>query len=101
MERRMSLVVPPVEELVRSDHEYRLMLKILDWGKLARPLRALYSDLNRVWYRWNKRARYRGVGKNGFQVSMQALAFNLKRLIRLAVPPLSGIVAEPIPLIAG
>jgi hypothetical protein len=45
MERRMSLVVPPVEELVRSDHEYRLMLKILDWGKLARPLRALYSDL--------------------------------------------------------
>jgi IS5 family transposase len=53
-----------------------------------------------VFARLNKRARYRGVGKNGFQVSMQALAFNLKRLIRLVVPPLSGIVAEPIPLIA-
>jgi IS5 family transposase len=54
-----------------------------------------------VFARVNKRARYRGVEKNGFQVLMQALAFNLKRLIRLVVPPLSGIVAEPIPLIAG
>ena len=46
----MSLIVPSVEELVRADHKYRQMLKILDFGALTRPLRDLYSELGRGGY---------------------------------------------------
>jgi len=35
-----------------------------------------------------KRARYRGVSKNLFQCLMQALVFNLKRLVTIAAPPI-------------
>lgn len=34
------------------------------------------------------RARYRGIIKNQFQVFMEALAFNFKRLIKIASPPI-------------
>jgi len=50
MERQVSLIVPTVDELVRADHEYRQMLKVLDWGALTRPLRRLYSNLGRGGY---------------------------------------------------
>ena len=50
MERQVSLIVPTVDELVRADHRYRQMLKLLDLGELTRPLRQLYSDLGRGGY---------------------------------------------------
>ncbi|MDI6809900.1 MAG: transposase [Candidatus Eisenbacteria bacterium] len=50
MERQMSLIVPTVDELVRGDHRYRQMLKLLDFGELTRPLRDLYSELGRGGY---------------------------------------------------
>ena len=41
----LSLIVPTIDELVASDHPYRPMLRVLDFGKLTRPLRELYSNL--------------------------------------------------------
>lgn len=46
----MSLIVPTIDELVASDHPYRSMLQVLDFGKLTRPLRELYSELGRGGY---------------------------------------------------
>ena len=50
MERQMSLIETSVEELVSSEHEYRRMLGILDFGELTRPLGKLYSELGRGGY---------------------------------------------------
>jgi len=41
-----------------------------------------------VFARLNKRARYRGTIKNQFQALMQALAYNLKRLIKIVLVPI-------------
>jgi hypothetical protein len=46
----MSLIVPTIDELVASDHPYRSMLQVLDFGKLTRPLRELCSELGRGGY---------------------------------------------------
>ena len=46
----MSLIVPTIDELVAADHPYRPMLRVLDFGKLTRPLGKLYSDLGRGGY---------------------------------------------------
>ena len=46
----MSLIVPTIDELVSADHPYRPMLRVLDFGKLTRPLVKLYSDLGRGGY---------------------------------------------------
>lgn len=40
-----------------------------------------------VFARMNKRVRYRGIAKIQFQVTMQALAHNFKRLIKIDAPP--------------
>ena len=71
---------------------FRNNLKAKDRDK-DRWLSAVRMPFEGVFARVNKKARYRGVAKNLFQVLMQALVFNLKRMIR--------IVAKPIPLIAG
>ena len=47
----MSLIVPTIDELVALDHAYRPMLRVLDFGKLTRPLGKLYSELGRGGYR--------------------------------------------------
>lgn len=36
----------------------------------------------------NKKARYRGTAKNQFQALMQAFAYNIKRLIKIASGPI-------------
>lgn len=46
-----------------------------------------------VFARLSKRARYRGLAKTLFQIVMEALVYNLKRLTR--------IVSEPVPLLGG
>jgi IS5 family transposase len=54
----------------------------------------LIANLNEgVFAVLGKRARYRGIVKNLFQALMEALVFNLKRLIK--------IVEEPVPLLGG
>jgi len=42
------------------------------------------SPYERVFSKISKRSRYRGIAKNQFQVFMESLAFNFKRLIKLA-----------------
>jgi IS5 family transposase len=51
-----------------------------DLDKWVSKMRAPYE---RVFSRINKRVRYRGVVKNIFNAFMQALVFNIKRLIVL------------------
>ena len=46
----MSMIVPLVEELVRVDHPYRRMVKVIGFTELTRPLRKLYSELGRGGY---------------------------------------------------
>ncbi|MCK4790975.1 MAG: hypothetical protein KAV87_44990 [Desulfobacteraceae bacterium] len=46
----MSMIVPLVEELVRADHPYRRMVKMIGFTELTRPLRKLYSELGRGGY---------------------------------------------------
>jgi IS5 family transposase len=41
-----------------------------------------------VFSKMNKKARYKGIAKNQFQALMQAFAHNLKRLTKIAAPPL-------------
>ena len=48
-------------------------------------LRAPYE---RVFAQRPKRVRYRGIAKNQFAAFMQAMVFNLKRLLILDAPPL-------------
>jgi len=55
-------------------------------SKVRMPFEGVFAALG-------KKARYRGVLKNLFQALMEALAFNLKRLIK--------IVEQPIPLLGG
>lgn len=49
--------------------------------KIRMPYEGIFSKLD-------KKTRYRGLAKNQFQVLMQALTHNLKRLIKIAAPPL-------------
>jgi IS5 family transposase len=49
-ESQVSLIVPRVEELVRADHAYRRLVKVVDWSKLTKPLEQLYSELGRGGY---------------------------------------------------
>jgi IS5 family transposase len=55
-------------------------------SKVRMPFEGVFAVLG-------KRARYRGIVKNLFQALMEALVFNLKRLIK--------IVEEPVPLLGG
>lgn len=48
-------------------------------------LRAPYE---RVFAHQSKRVRYRGIAKNQFAAFMQAICFNLKRLVVLKMPNL-------------
>ena len=50
-------------------------------------LRAPYE---RVFAQRPKRVRYRGVAKNQFAAFLQAMAFNLKRLLVLEAAPMSA-----------
>ena len=50
-------------------------------SKLRMPYESVFSKMS-------KKARYTGVAKNQFQGFMQAIAYNLKKLIRIAPPPL-------------
>ena len=54
-----------------------------DLDKFYSKMRAPYE---RVFSKENKRIRYIGVTKNQFAAFMQAICFNLKRLITLIVP---------------
>ena len=47
------------------------------------------SPYERVFSKVNKKARYCGVAKNQFQVLMQSMAHNLKRLIVLDLGPVN------------
>jgi len=47
------------------------------------------SPFENVFSQDNKRARYRGIAKNQFSAFMQAMCFNLKRLVVLTAPPQS------------
>ena len=47
------------------------------------------SPYERVFSKVNNRSRYRGIAKNQFQVFMESLAFNFKRLIKLEDKKLS------------
>lgn len=47
----------------------------------------LRSPFENVFSQDNKRTRYRGIAKNQFSVFMQAMCFNLKRLVVLTAPP--------------
>ena len=46
----------------------------------------LRSPYERVFSQQNKRVRYRGVAKNQFSAFMEAICFNLKRLVALDLP---------------
>jgi len=52
-------------------------------SKLRMPFENVFSQKER-------RSRYRGLAKVQFQVTMEALAHNLKRLIKIGSPPLSA-----------
>ena len=47
------------------------------------------APFERVFSQKQKRVRYRGVAKNQFTAFMQAICFNLKRILVLAPPGLS------------
>ena len=47
------------------------------------------SPYERVFSRVSNRSRYRGIAKNQFQVFMESLVFNFKRLIKLEDKKLS------------
>ena len=53
-----------------------------------RWLAAVRMPYEGVFAGFQKRARYRGLRRVSFQATMQALAHNLKRLVRIAPPPL-------------
>ena len=44
LEKQVSLVVPTIDEPVVTDHPYRPMLWVLDFGKLTGSSGKLYSD---------------------------------------------------------
>lgn len=56
--------------------------------ELDRWYSQLRSPYERVFARRNPRVRYRGVRKNQFAAFMQAIGFNLKRLVVLDIPDL-------------
>ena len=50
-------------------------------SKIRMPYESVFSKMN-------KKARYVGVAKNQFQGFMQAIAYNLKKLVKINPPPL-------------
>ena len=55
---------------------------------LDRWYSAIRAPYERVFSKQNKRVRYVGVAKNQFSAFMNALCFNLKRLLVIAPPDL-------------
>ena len=56
---------------------------------LDRWVTKIRSPYERVFSKQNKRVRYVGVEKNQFAAFMEAICFNLKRLVVLDAPSLS------------
>ena len=56
---------------------------------LDRWVTKIRSPYERVFSKQNKRVRYVGVEKNQFAAFMEAIRFNLKRLVVLDAPSLS------------
>lgn len=75
------------ERGLHSGAVMRKDMKGKDFDK-DRWLSALRMPYEGTFARFEKRARYRGLSGASFQASMQALAHNLKRLVRIGAPPL-------------
>jgi IS5 family transposase len=87
--RQMSMLIPNLEELVPEDHIYRkknnMKGKNRDKDRWLSSVRMPYEG---VFSCMSSKARYRGVVKTQFQAFMQAMAFNLKRLVKIQAPPI-------------
>jgi hypothetical protein len=47
-----------------------------------------------VFSKMNKKARYKGLARNRFQILMQAFSYNLKIFTKIAAPPLNFYVSQ-------
>jgi transposase, IS5 family len=84
--------VKPAQDIMRKNGchsgailKENMIGKNRDKDRFLTKLRMPYEG---VFSRVNKKVRYRGLAKAQFQGFMQALAFNLKRLIKVGAPPL-------------
>ena len=53
-----------------------------------RWLTSLRAPFESVFSKWQRRARYRGLGKVQLQAFLEALVFNIKRLVAINAPPI-------------
>lgn len=84
-------ISPAVNEAKRRGCDLRAIKKNNMEGKnkdLDRWLTCIRSPYERVFSQRERRVRYTGVAKNQFAAYMQAMAFNLKRLVTLNIPTL-------------
>ena len=69
--------------LLARNQEKNMKDKNRDFDRCVSHLRSPYE---RFFSKQNKRVRYRGVAKNQFSAFMEAICFNLKRLVALDSP---------------
>ena len=69
--------------LLARNQEKNMKDKNRDFDRWVSHLRSPYE---RFFSKQNKRVRYRGVDKNQFSAFMEAICFNLKRLVALDSP---------------
>lgn len=84
-------IAPAVDEAMRRGCHLRAIKKNNMAGKnkaLDRWLSGIRSPYERVFSQRERHVRYCGVAKNQFAAYMQAMAFNLKRLVILNIPAL-------------
>jgi len=85
-------VKPPVSEAKRRNLHLCAIKKNNMTGKnrdLDRWISAIRAPYERVFSKYNKRVRYRGIAKNQFTAFMQAITFNLKRLLVIKPTPVN------------
>lgn len=83
--------IKPAQDICRKKSLHLAAIKLNNMKTKNKDLDKYYSAIRspyeRVFSQQNRRVRYKGISKNQFAVFMQALSFNLKRLIRINAPP--------------
>lgn len=84
--------IKPVRDICKARAIHLAAIKLNNMKTKNKDLDKYYcairSPYERVFSQQNRRVRYKGVAKNQFAAFMQAMSFNLKRLVKINAPPL-------------
>ena len=82
----------PAQDILKAKNCYDMTIKNRNMKNKNREkdkfISKIRSPYENIFSKMNRRVRYRSIAKVQYQCFMEAIAFNLKRLVKIAAPPL-------------